>query len=131
MVRSADPPETAAPDAPPASRRPETRADQAAVRARALDRLRDLVWRTIGDRPAAVWLIGSMARGDWGKASDIDIAIDVAGDDHNRVRSRVAAAAEESSIPYRVDVIDRRAAGPGLAEKIIREGIEWPRPTSE
>jgi len=52
----------------------DTRAAQAAVRARAPARLRATVWEAVGDRPARVWLVGSMARGDWVKAGDVDVA---------------------------------------------------------
>lgn len=112
----------------PIPRRKETRADQAAVRARALDLLRRLVWQQIGDRPARVWLFGSMARGDWDKVSDIDIAVDIDDPDHRRVRNRIADAAEDSRIPYTVDVVDLRTAGQSLIAEIEEEGIPWPRP---
>ncbi|MEQ8968501.1 MAG: nucleotidyltransferase domain-containing protein [Azospirillaceae bacterium] len=109
-------------------RRRETRADQAAVRERGLARLRDLVWQTIGERPARVWLVGSMARGDWVKSSDIDLAIALDTPDRVAVLGRLALAIEESPIPYFVDLVDLAETDEDFRARLLSEGIEWQRP---
>jgi len=70
-------------------------------------------------------LFGSRARRDARAASDIDLAI--------RAKVRVPAdllaearqALEDSSVPFRIDLLDYATASPELRRAIDRDGIEW------
>jgi predicted nucleotidyltransferase len=95
------------------------------ARERAIEDLRRMVLKTLGERAAEVWLFGSCARGDARQHSDIDIAILP----HDQVPpgffAELAADFEESTIPYDVDLVDLRRADPALVEEVRREGIKW------
>ncbi len=93
------------------------------VRVQAIDELRRLVVAALGEHDAAVWLFGSCARGEPRRHSDIDIAI--------LPRSALPIGffgelqAEDSTIPYDVDLVDMRSADPALIDEVRREGVQW------
>ncbi len=95
------------------------------VRERAIEELRRVVFETLGERAAEVWLFGSCARGEARQHSDIDIAILPHDQLPSGFFAELAADFEESTIPYDVDLVDLRAADPALAEEVRREGIKW------
>lgn len=74
---------------------------------------------------ARVLLFGSRARGDNIAQSDIDIAIDNQKKIDFFVLSSIKEAIEESSIPFRVDVVDLQSASRDLKSQIIKEGVVW------
>ena len=95
------------------------------TRERAIEELRRMVLAALGGHNAEVWLFGSCARGDTMQHSDIDIAI-LPGDDlPSGFFSDLAESAEESSIPYDVDIVDLRDAAPTLIDEVRREGVKW------
>jgi predicted nucleotidyltransferase len=91
----------------------------------ALDQVRAVVTRALGGRRATVYLFGSWATGRRHRASDIDIAIEAAEPLAPGLMARLREALEESTIPYRVDVVDLADADPAFREQVRREGVVW------
>ena len=95
------------------------------TRERAIEELRQMVLSALGEHDAEVWLFGSCARGDAMQHSDIDIAILPHDDLPAGFFSDLTESAEESSIPYDVDVVDLRSAARSLIDEVRREGVKW------
>jgi uncharacterized protein len=95
------------------------------TRERAIEELRQMVLGALGDHDAEVWLFGSCARGEALQHSDIDIAILPRDELPSGFFSNLADRAEESSIPYDVDIVDLRRAAPTLIDEVRREGVKW------
>ena len=90
-----------------------------------LERVRELVVSSLERYDVRVYLFGSHATGGVHDASDVDVAVDVLEPLPPGVLARVREALEESTIPYRVEVVDLRDAGAEFRERVLREGIEW------
>ena len=95
------------------------------TRERAIEELRHMVLDALGEHDAAVWLIGSCARGDVLQHSDIDIAILPLDNLPSGFFSDLAEIVEESSTPYDVYIVDLRSAAPTLIDEVRREGVKW------
>jgi predicted nucleotidyltransferase len=95
------------------------------TREQAIEELRQMVLGALGDHDAEVWLFGSCARGEALQHSDIDIAILPRDELPSGFFSNLADSAEESSIPYDVDIVDLRRAAPTLIDEVRREGVKW------
>jgi uncharacterized protein len=95
------------------------------TRERAIRELRRMVLNALGDRDAQIWLFGSCARGDVRQHSDIDIAILPRDRLPPAFLAELAAAIDDSPIPYDVDLVDLQHADPTLIEEVRREGIKW------
>ena len=90
-----------------------------------LERVRELVVSSLERYDVRVYLFGSHATGGVHDASDVDVAVDVLEPLPPGVLARLREALEESTIPYRVEVVDLRDAGAEFRERVLREGIEW------
>ncbi len=79
-----------------------------------------------------VWLFGSLARGDFDRASDIDIALDAGRPlDPDRL-ARLREAIEEAPIVRPVDLLDLATASADLRARILQgEGRVWLAFTSD
>ncbi|MGH7099942.1 MAG: type VII toxin-antitoxin system MntA family adenylyltransferase antitoxin [Stellaceae bacterium] len=84
-----------------------------------------MVLDALGEHDAAVWLFGSCARGEVFQHSDIDIAILPRDELPSAFFAMLAADIEKSTIPYDVDLVDLREAGPSFREEVLRTGIKW------
>ena len=82
-------------------------------------------WIALGEHDAAVWLSGSCARGDVRHPDDIDVAIFPRGDFPSGFFAKFAADFEECPIPYDLDLVDLREAGPELRDEVLWTGIRW------
>ena len=91
----------------------------------ALRRLRDLLLQTINDRNVKIYLFGSYARGTNKNSSDIDIGIWHPSSPGPEFFMHLRDILEESTIPYRVDLVDLVHADPALMDKVQKEGILW------
>ena len=96
-----------------------------AVRERAIEKLRRLVIDALAEHDAAVYLFGSMATGEVRHASDIDVAILPRDELPPIFFARLADAIEESTIPYRVDLVDLRRVTPAFRDDVVRTGVKW------
>ena len=81
--------------------------------------------RELGAQRARLYLIGSRARGDAGRASDIDIAILPDAPLEPGTLARIREALEESTIPYEVEVIDLSRVDEAFRRKALAEAIAW------
>jgi uncharacterized protein len=91
----------------------------------AIEELRRMVLAALSGHDAAVWLLGSCARGEPQQRSDIDVAILPRGELPIGFFAELEAEIEESTIPYDVDVVDLRHADPALVGEVRREGVKW------
>ena len=90
-----------------------------------IEKIRKCALEFMKDERVRIYLFGLWARGEARCESDVDIAIE--GDDRLKA-SKISALRdffEESTIPYRVDVVDMRRASEELKEEIRRDGILW------
>ena len=88
-------------------------------------RIKEMALEHFKDTTAYICLFGSWARGTQRRSSDVDIAIKW---DSPEARARIAdlrESLEESTIPYRVDVVDMNFASDVLVEEIQRDGVPW------
>ena len=90
-----------------------------------LDEARRIVLEGLRPHAARVWLFGSRARGEPGRASDIDVAVLPEGPLPAGLLQEVREALENSQILYPVDLVDLTTAEPGLRETVLREGVPW------
>ncbi|HET7560027.1 MAG TPA: nucleotidyltransferase domain-containing protein [Limnochordia bacterium] len=72
-----------------------------------------------------LYLFGSRARGDAGRASDIDIGVMPLESVPPAVWSRVREALEDSNILYHVDVVDLANVSPEFRRNVESEAIDW------
>ena len=86
-----------------------------------LDTLKRLLAEIVPD--CEVRIFGSRYNWTATDASDLDLALVGPGKLHWRTLTRLKAALEESSLPYRVDVLDWRAISPEF-QKVIEQGYE-------
>jgi len=84
---------------------------------------RDLI-RRIAERHGArnVRVYGSVARGEAGPQSDVDILTDVGASTSAWFPGGLVADLEDA-LGRRVDVVTGRALSPGLHEQILREAV--------
>ena len=90
-----------------------------------LEQVKGIVSRTLAPTPVDVYLFGSRASGRARATSDIDVAIDAAAPLPRGVLVALRDALEESTIPYRVDVVDLAETDSDFRERIRREGVLW------
>lgn len=90
-----------------------------------IDRIRQLVMSVLADEDAKVYLFGSWARGTARHGSDVDVAVEFLDTANEGKIVELRERLEESTIPYRVDVVDMNFAAESLREEIKREGIRW------
>lgn len=92
--------------------------------------VRKLVFDSLGGRRVDVYLYGSWARSEAGRASDIDVALlphePIPGDVLSSLREQL----EESTIPYPVEIVDLSGADKRFRERVLSEGIRWTEPTN-
>jgi predicted nucleotidyltransferase len=95
------------------------------TRARALERVREIVLAVVGDDDVRVYLFGSCATGSLRPSSDIDVAVEPL---HGLASASLAALRErleDSDIPYDVDVVDLSTVPREFAHRVRREGVVW------
>ncbi len=90
-----------------------------------LDRVKDVVLDAVGGYPVTVYLFGSRARGDIRRTSDVDVAVEPHGPLPASLLANLRDALDESTIPYRVDIVDLSAADRAFRERVRKEGIVW------
>lgn len=95
-----------------------------------IHQVKRVIFRNLGGRKANVYLFGSWARMEEKRSSDIDVAVEFSSADESnrRILRAVRDALEESTVPYRIDLVDLHEADEHIVEKIRREGILWDAP---
>ena len=95
------------------------------TRARALERVREIIFQVLGDHDVRVYLFGSSVTGRVRRSSDIDIAIDPLRALPSVLLAELRERLEESEIPYDVDIVDLSAAPPEIRARVEQEGLLW------
>ena len=90
-----------------------------------INKIRAVILEHFKHSNAAIYLFGSWERGTQRPSSDVDIAVKCNDPSSGKIIANLRDVLEESTIPYRVDVVDINYASPGLKETIQREGILW------
>ena len=90
-----------------------------------LDRIKEIVLDGLSGYSVTVYLFGSRARGPVRRASDVDIAVEAHEPLPPRVLARLRDRLEESTVPYRVEILDFASAGDDLRMRIKQEGVVW------
>lgn len=88
-----------------------------------IDRIRQMVLPVLADEKANIYLFGSWARGTARHGSDV--AVEFLGVPNERKIADLREQLEESTIPYRVDIVDMSRAAESLREEIRKDGIRW------
>ncbi len=89
---------------------------------RYLPRITEILRRVFAGLRCSVWLFGSRATGRAGAASDFDLAVS-STEDIFPLLVRARDELEESTIPFRVDLVDLREASREVAEEVRLKGI--------
>lgn len=87
--------------------------------------LRKHVLQKMQSENVRIYLFGSWARGTQRNSSDVDIAIEYKSEEKYSKIGELRESIEESSIPYRVDVVDMRQVSKNFVKKIRKEGVVW------
>ena len=95
------------------------------IAVKSITQARSLVQEETGTLDVTVYLFGSWARGEAASYSDIDIAVDSPHPLPRGFLSQLRERFEESTIPYRVEVVDLRRTDPAFRQRVIREGVRW------
>ncbi len=90
-----------------------------------LDRIKDIVLDALSGYPVTVYLFGSRARGSARRASDVDIAVEAREPLPPQVLARLRDRLEESTVPYRVEILDFASAGDDLRMRIKQDSVVW------
>lgn len=90
-----------------------------------LEQVKRSVLDGLGELPVKVYLFGSWARQEERRTSDIDVAIWYDESIPMGTFAKIRLSLEESTIPYRVELIDLTKADSVLVNKVKGEGILW------
>src|SRR5699024_585611 len=96
--------------------------DHSTFRDSIIYQLRELVTGQLSSEEVRIYLFGSWARQEEKQSSDIDIAIDTDRPLDVRKWNDLIEKIEESTIPYKVDVVDLQHSSPKLVEQVKEEG---------
>lgn len=90
-----------------------------------LIQLKHIILDSLKDQPVKVYLFGSWARNEEKRSSDIDIAFRSTEQIPMRQWVELREQIEESTIPYKVDLVDLTNANDVIIKKVKKEGIIW------
>lgn len=82
--------------------------------------LKNLFTKHLGNLKGKIWIFGSRATGTFQKYSDIDLLIDCP-QLTAQLLSKISEELEESSFPYKVDLVDLRKLAPEYAAGVQAE----------
>ena len=88
-----------------------------------LELVKQTVLKALADKPAAVYLFGSFARGEEKSTSDIDVAIRFKSPTPPETLPNLRAAL--SGIPREVEIVEITESDAALISRVQREGIAW------
>jgi len=97
-------------------------------RERAIQVVRGLVLDKLKGITCNVYLIGSCARGEINRYSDIDIAVEILQPAPDTLISDIRILLEQSNIPFFVDVFDFTLLDKHFRDQIKKEGVLWTAP---
>ncbi|SDO16146.1 type VII toxin-antitoxin system MntA family adenylyltransferase antitoxin [Alkalicoccus daliensis] len=97
----------------------------AGLREHSLDQLQSILNEQLANEHVRVYLFGSWARKEEKQSSDIDIAIESYSSLSPAKWNKLIEQIEESTIPYKVDLVDLREANEVLFKQVKEEGGLW------
>ncbi len=97
-------------------------------RERAMRVIRQIITDKLRDIPSRVYLMGSCARGDNSRYSDIDIAIETLQPASKTLISDIRDLLEQSDVPFLVDIFDFSQLEERYQTEIKKEGVLWIAP---
>ncbi len=89
------------------------------------NRIKEIIFKIIIDENVKVILYGSRARGDFNERSDFDIALAGKKKLKAKIIWIVKEKFEESTIPYKVELVDFNNVSDSLKKQIQTEGVVW------
>ncbi|MGI8317167.1 nucleotidyltransferase family protein [Halobacillus mangrovi] len=95
------------------------------LREQVLEQLKSILNEQLGKEKARVYLFGSWVREEEKHSSDIDIAMESAYPTSPFKWNKLIEQIEESTIPYKVDVVDLHDAKHSLVQQVKEERILW------
>jgi predicted nucleotidyltransferase len=87
--------------------------------------LESMIFEEIAGRPVRVFLFGSRAKGDASAVSDVDVALLGPGRLDRGWLARLRERLEESTIPYKVDLVDLNDVANEFRNVVFRSAKEW------
>lgn len=90
-----------------------------------LEQVKEIVLSIVKEWPVKVYLFGSWARGEERRTSDIDIGMWSESPLPAKLLTDIRSSLEESTIPYRVDVVDLTKSEQSFVKRVKEEGILW------
>jgi predicted nucleotidyltransferase len=90
-----------------------------------LDTVRSILMNRLAEYKTEIFLFGSVARGDFRRTSDIDIAVLPQKELPPGLLSELREELDESLIPYRVELIDLSKAPLRFSRRVRKTGIPW------
>ena len=90
-----------------------------------LQKLSEILYRHATPEQVDVYLFGSWAKGTEKRTSDIDLAIYSKTNLSPAFLPILKEEFEESTIPYRVELVDLRTVSEDFAQNVLKEGIRW------
>ena len=89
-------------------------------------RVKDFVLDYMRVESVHIYLFGSWAKGTARQGSDVDVAVEYPDGVSGVLKiGELREQLEESTIPYRVDVVDMQQASQSLLQEIRKDGIQW------
>ncbi len=90
-----------------------------------IEQLKQMIIDFLQDEPIKIILYGSRARGDNNPGSDVDIALSSDGRIDKLLLSNLREMLEESTIPYKVDIVDLAVVSDRFKNEILKDAIIW------
>ena len=88
-----------------------------------VQQVRKIVLGELKGRRVRVYFFGSRAEGKATPGSDVDIGLE--GPEVRQVIFRVREVLEESTVPYKVDVVDLGVVNPEFRDFVRSTGVLW------
>ena len=90
-----------------------------------LEQVRTIVAEGLRGFRVSVFLFGSRARGEALPQSDVDIGVLPHEELPPGLLSRIRERLEESSVPWRVELVDLSEVDPDFRQAVLQEGVCW------
>jgi uncharacterized protein len=90
-----------------------------------LEQIRITTLAMLKDSDASVVLFGSRARGMHHPGSDVDIGIIPRKPIDKKILSLLRLTFEESSIPYKIDIVDLSETSPEFRSVALKDSVVW------
>jgi len=94
------------------------------IEERYLDRVKSIINSILQDEDLKIYVFGSRARGSAKQYSDLDIALESDSKIDSNKMSKITTELEDTTIPYKVDVIDLKAITGNFKKCIENDLIE-------